>query len=186
MAKRERLTDEDTGPTNSELLDQYRRLLKIDKHAIDEELMRQPTLYREVGDHYTLAVSQKDQAEAELKRIAATLDREIRDNMDPGEKKITEAGILAEIQTHADHRRQQRKIAYWRETASFWLNLKESFHQRSYMLREMTGLWISGYFADSSAGKDRRELREQAGTKNKEKVREARREKGAGFSDRNY
>lgn len=157
----------------------YQQSLKIDKNNLDEMLIEQPQLFNDVSEQAALATSRADQAKDDLKRTEARLFMQTRRKFMDNNEKATEAVINAAVTKHS-----KRKEAYtaWIEAqreASEWDALKGSFLQRSFVLRDLCGLYISGYYGESSvAGSTRKmddaqhESRVDAMNKAREKARE--------------
>lgn len=138
-------------------LDDYRKMLKIDRHNLDEELIQQASHFMGVAEAFALAVSKREFAKEEVNRVAARLYVRFRKNQAEGEK-VTEAQINAKISKHEDHIAARDGYKQASEDADRWLALKEAFHQRSFMLRELARLYDAGYWQpNSSAGKSPRD-----------------------------
>lgn len=129
-------------------LDEFRDYLLIDKHALDEELAQQPSLFEKVGDACAEAIAVKDAAKEELADVDAILFNLIK-KKEAGNR-ITEAAIKSRVQAHSKHKAAFAKYLTAKMRADKLANLKESFHQRSYMLRELAGLAVANYFEGSS------------------------------------
>lgn len=169
-------------------LDNYRELLKIDKQSLDEELVRHPVLFDEVSQEYVLAVSLQDQAKEAIRPQDAGIDLEVREEAKKNKEKITEAEILALVQSSRDHTHVVQSYLEAKFKAEGWGALKEAFHRRGYMLRDLVSLYISGYFSERSISvgedasdiisrkardknKDARRTREEKDQKLKKKAR---------------
>jgi hypothetical protein len=130
---------------------QLEELLKINTLDLDQALIEQPEAFYRISQAYTQAVSIRDQAHENCKRVDAEVDLAIRDHLAQQGLKTTEKVIDSEVKTNDDHIEAYREYLEAKTTAEKLQALKESFIQRSYMLRELCGLHISGYsVADSS------------------------------------
>lgn len=120
--------------------------LAIDRHALDDELIKQPGLYYRIGEAYAEAVAIRDTKKEALSTVDAELDAELRKS---GEK-LTESKIQAQIQIHPKH---QEAFIHFNEAkwaADKLGALKEAFHTRGYMLRDLVALHTTGYFQSDS------------------------------------
>lgn len=129
-------------------LEEFRGYLRIDKHALDQELAEQPGLFEKVGEAHALAVADKDAAKEELANVDARLDGIIRKSA--GDKRVTDTAIKNRIQAHSKHRNAFAAYLTAKMRADQIAALKDAFHSRAYMLRELAGLAVSNYFETSS------------------------------------
>lgn len=123
-------------------------LLAIDRHDLDIEISRQPTLYMEICDAQVMAVSRSDAAYDEVKRVAAEVDLRIREEHE-GER-ITEKQVEALVQTSEDYVNARQDYRDKKYLADRLTALKESFYQRSFMLRDLASITVAGSYANSS------------------------------------
>ena len=137
----------------SETIDTFRDLLKIDKLGLDEALMEQADIYYRVSEHYALAISRRDAAKDECKRVEARVYRELKADAAEDGVKMTEAAAMQAIEEEDEVIDAKVEYLKHKEAADLWLAMKESFHQRSYMLREMVQLFVSNYYIDSAVNK---------------------------------
>ena len=131
-------------------IDALRAGLKIDKLALDEELIRQPSLFYEVSEAVTAAIAHRDFLKDELASIDAALDGVARAKLDKMHDKVTEAMVKGFIQTNPKHEKAFADYCKAKTEADQLLALKEAFHQRSYMLRELCSLFVANYYERSS------------------------------------
>jgi hypothetical protein len=127
-------------------IEEFRRYLEIDKSALDDEVVRQPSLFYEVSEAYAEAAAARDQFKEQLAGIDAELDKRFRKDG----VKATEGQIKAQIQSYRAH---QEAFDDWldaKETADKLQALKDAFQQRSYMLRDLVSLHNANYFEESS------------------------------------
>lgn len=129
------------------LLEELRQQLKIDQDALDEVVIQQPVLFDKVAEQYTLLISQRDEAKAEVEELYAELDGEIRAK---AKEKLTNPEIDAKISRNTTYRREEKRYQRLVSEAARWATLRESFMQRSFMIRELCGLYSSGYWGQSS------------------------------------
>lgn len=136
--------------------------LKIDKHALDDELIEQPQRYRDVSEAYALAISRRDMAKDELKTTEARLYVEIKRNNDKSGDKCTNDMLNALVQSNS--KRATVAKAYFDAAleADKWEALQNAFDQRSFVLRSLVSLHLGSYFSESSASSPQaRELQDR-------------------------
>ena len=153
------------------------RQLMIDKHKLDDELIQQPDRYRSAAEHYAMAVSLRDEAKDKMKVVEAQLYLKHRQSFDAKDKKPTEAEVNAMVtvdplRIKARNEHLQRQLA-----ADQWEALKDSFSQRSYVLKDLVALHLAGYFASSSVSAPANDVLEARADKAKRAMAERARER---------
>ena len=133
-------------------ISEFEAALQIDRHNLDTEIERQPNLYYEVASEAARAISRRDQIDKNLKYVEAELDGKIRRKFDKNNKSFTEAMVKATILKHDDHKEATKKLIIARRNAEIVGALRDAFRQRSYMLRDLVELHISGYYTSASIG----------------------------------
>lgn len=126
-----------------EMLDQLQEQLAIDRDDLDSSLADQPNLYFHVADVYSRALADREKAQSELSKMKAKIDNEIRYRIAEEGVKRTEGSIEKEMK--GDERYHEAR-AEWEDRAALaerWGALKESYQQRSFMLRELVQLYIA-------------------------------------------
>lgn len=125
--------------------------LTIDKHALDEELIRQPQYFSDVSDEYALAISERDLAKDELKAEDARLFLLHKRKAEEDGEKTTQDLLNARVAADPAHARAFARSLAANVTAARWDGLKESFGQRSHALKDLAKLYETGYFGGPSA-----------------------------------
>ena len=128
--------------------DEFRQYLKIDKHALDQELEEQPMLLFQISEAYVQAAAERDMLKEQLATADAKLDNKIR--MDYGDTKYTEAMVKNSIQTDKKHDAAMLKYLDAKKQADLLLALKEAFQSRGYMIRDLCSLYNANYFEEAS------------------------------------
>jgi len=131
-------------------MEELKKYLSIDKKALDDEVSNQATLFFNVAEAAISATAKRDAWKEELSQAEAKLDLQFREEFEEAKTKYTESQIKSLIT--ADPDRCKINEAYLKAKAECeGLNaLKEAFHQRGYMLRDLCQLYIANYFEDSS------------------------------------
>lgn len=141
----------DPGAETSKILLALRGSLRIDRDDLDTCLINQPDLYYHVSVEYTRAVAARDEVKLELEELHAVLDKEVRSAAAKLDEKITEARVQNEILLKPRYRELRQLLLERTEEVGQWSALKEGFHQRSYMLRELVGLCIAEGYDNAGA-----------------------------------
>lgn len=129
-------------------INEFRAYLSIDKSSLDDEVIRQPSLFFEVSEAYVEAAAERDYAKEDLANIDAVLDSSIRKKL--SDKKPTEGAVKGLVQCSEEHSKAMRVYLEAKQLADKFAVLKDAFQQRSYMLRDLVSLHTSNYFQDSS------------------------------------
>lgn len=125
-------------------LEMLREQLQIDRDDLDTGLVEQPDLYYHVAEAFVLAVAKRDEAKLDLEQATADLDKQFREaaaEADPPEK-LTEAAITRKLASAPRIQTLERGLLRLRVEADKWQALKESFQQRSFMLRELVAIFV--------------------------------------------
>jgi DNA repair exonuclease SbcCD ATPase subunit len=126
------------------------KMLKIDPLALDKALIEQPQVFWEVSERLSNTISEADAIKSELKELDGSLYLEIRSEYERSGEKFSEAKINSEVLSDS----QRLEVSTIHNDLCGIVNLlsalKESFNQRSYMLRELTRLHVTDYHAASS------------------------------------
>ena len=127
-------------------IEEYRAHLKIDRGRLDDMLVEQPVLFHDVSDAYALAVSQRDMAREDQKRVSARAVGAVREALSVEGIKPTVSLTDERLEQNESHieARDRYKSAAMR--ADRLLALKEAFQQRSYMLKDLAGLYTASYY----------------------------------------
>src|SRR5262245_60487863 len=138
-------------------LEEYQAALQFDQHALDEALVEQPSLFFEVARKFAVLISQRDQAEQAVKVVRAQVGLEVRREAQYEEDKVTVAEVEARVAAHRDVLEAQKVHHELAADAGTWGALKEAYQQRSYAIKSMVDLHVTGYFGatGSSSGSAR-------------------------------
>lgn len=124
--------------------------LTINVNALDEELVANPALVQSANDKYAEAVSVRDAKKEHLDTVEAELDSLVRITLAEVGEKVTEATVKAGIQVHT---KRQKAFFEWNEAklaAAKAYAMVEAVSARSDALKELSKLYVSGYFAIDS------------------------------------
>lgn len=153
MAKKR--TKLNRNPEYLETQERLRSMLRIDKHDIDNEIEKQPSLFFEISQEVTASAARRDYLKEQLQRVDAKLDSKYRRKAVKQNTKFTESQIAHMIILDDEHVEAANALIDARQHADTLQALKESFHQRSYMLRDLSSLFIANYYERSSLKSDK-------------------------------
>jgi len=111
--------------------------LVIDEDNIDESLVDQPGYFDQVAKAHAASNANYEERKLELKELLAELDGDIRRRAIEAEEKLTEKQLENRITGLPRVKDKSREVLAAKRVADDWATLKESFQQRSYMLREL-------------------------------------------------
>lgn len=131
---------------------EFRKYLEIEKSTLDDEIVRQPSLFFEVSEAFALAAAERDVLKDSIATIDANLDAEVRASF--GDAKVTEAMVKSKVQANPEHEKAFTNWLTAKEQADLLGALKEAFQQRSYMLRDLVSLYTANYFEQSAIKTD--------------------------------
>ena len=131
-------------------LDDFKRYLVIDKHQLDVEVSQQPELFYAVAEISAKYSGIASTAKAEMEESYASVSMEIRDELSTSGAKTTEKIIEHMADSNQAYCRKVRAYVVAKEVADAWQALVNAFNQRSHMLRELSNLYISGYYQSTS------------------------------------
>ena len=146
-----------TGSELDEFVERKSEMLRIDKHALDDELQEQPNTFFEVSDRLALEISRRDAAKTELQTVESIADKNIRWVASQENKKLTVQEIAAEVARDEEVINADRRVRDLSYNVNRLSALKEAFAQRAYALKDLASLYGANYFQASSVSgaKDR-------------------------------
>lgn len=137
-------------PVNDVELAHYEANLRIDKYQLDDDVSAQPRLAEEVADRYALAKSIRDDVKDRLKTVEAELSLEFRAEFaGNGAKAPSETQLAQMVQVHSRRKAAFKNFVEAERMAAKLEGMKDSYKDRSFMLREMCGLELAAYFGKS-------------------------------------
>lgn len=156
-------------------LKELKKGLAIDKYELDEELIRQPSKFNEASELAVAASARRDFLKEECSRIDAELYAEHRRRLEKLHGKATEKQLEHAVILDKKHKAASEAFIKAKELADLAQSLKDTFHQRRYMLQELSGLFVANYFESSSANSAN--MREYKANKARDGMAEARKRK---------
>lgn len=119
--------------------------LRIDRHALDDELMRQPHTYHEAAKASAIALSRRDKAKDWVKRAEAKAYGRVRARLEASGAKVTEPLIAAQIELDPEVIEGKDALVAAGREASLWEVLSDAWLQRSYALKDLVQLHTTAY-----------------------------------------
>jgi hypothetical protein len=178
MKPRQRIEDEKPQASNDVEIGVFESQLEINKYDLDTEVSKQPRIAEQVGERYAMAKSLRDQAKDDLKTVAAERAIEIRAQRDRDGEKITDKIIEDLVQIDQFRKKAFKRYVEAERYMTHLEELRDSFRERGFMLKEMCNLWHSSYFDDPSHRKpDSAAARNDEYEANKARLNEQRRER---------
>lgn len=126
---------------------EFRERLKIERDDLDTEVAQQPFLFMQIGEEYTMLVSQRDKMKEEVDNLYAFILMQVRSKK--AEEKMTNADADARVSVDPSYQLKVREYHQLNGEVAKWGALREAFAQRGYMLRELCGLYASGYWSST-------------------------------------
>jgi len=133
-----------------ELVEDLKTNLFIDKNALDDVLVEQPSLIFKIGEQYSYAVDRRDALKDQLARTLAKLSEEIRELSADVKPKITEGCINNRAIQKQEYIEVADEFRKAKMEAAILGELKESFVQRSFMVKDLVNLYVNEYFMNKS------------------------------------
>lgn len=156
-----------------------RAYLAIDKYSLDDEIVKQPRLYEEIGEACALASAEHDYAKDGLNRLYAELATKHRKKIENTTgARATEAQVNAAVISDKKHVDASNKRIEAKQRLDELSAVKEAFHQRSYMLRDLSALYIANYYEKSTIV-DSNSVKDVKARKSIDKMDQARKAKGS-------
>lgn len=122
----------------------YRRILRVDKHCLDDALETQSQIQDEISSELAQATSRMNLAKDQLDRKTADVIAELKE----GKVSETLAAGLA--------KKDQRRLDLWRvyqdarEEHEQWVGLYDAWQRRGYSIKTLAELYVAQYFAVTS------------------------------------
>lgn len=131
-------------------IEYYVGQLAIDKFNLDSCIEMQAGLFNEIAVELAEAISQRDFLKKDYEDVQAEVGAEVRMEAKTSNNKMTDKAVCECIAEDKDVKQAYSDFLDSKRMVDLWSSLKESFLQRSYMIKELAGLYIAGYFADKS------------------------------------
>lgn len=151
-------------------IEQYRAMLCVNKHRLDDELEIQPEIMDHISTQVVIRNNRLIESKDDLARVEGRLSDDVREN----EPKAGVAFIEARV------RRDPERIQAWQRYQSAradyesWQGLLDAWKQKGYSIKTLADLYSANYFSlNSTQISDRQRRREQEGDENRAALRRA-------------
>jgi hypothetical protein len=148
--------------------------IKLDRNALDVAAEEQAQIFLEVAQQHVLACSRRDEAKDDIARIDASLARDFRAQCEEQKIRATEALISDHVLQHQSHISAAATLRLHRIEADQWGALREAFDQRMRMIKELVGLYASGYYSEGGTIGPRNAIRDAIAENARQKLDEGR------------
>jgi len=128
----------------------YEARLVINKFRLDDDIERQSIHFYDIASKTANALAERDALKAELAEHEGTVYLEIKQECAENGTKTTETMLHNMVLESSIYQQANKDYLEAKAMADKWFVLKEAFVQRGFMLREMAGLYVSGYFSEFS------------------------------------
>lgn len=131
-------------------IDEFRKYLEIDRSSLDDEVRRHASLLFKVSEAMVEAIAKRDYFKEHLASMDAKIDQELRADFEDKGDKYTESQIKSLILTDKERCGVNAKLLEAKAEADKLIALKDAFHQRGYMIRDLCSLYVANFYEDSS------------------------------------
>lgn len=159
-------------------LESLKEGLLIDKWSLDEELIRQPSMYWNISDIVVKSINLRDTHKNLIDEAISEVDALIRAEALASGDKLTETALKARVDASPRIVKMRRNYLELKLQADAYAALKEAYAQRAYVLKDLVALYTSGYFQTSSVQGSKHSLDDKKAEVIKKKAGELRRERG--------
>lgn len=146
---------------DQETYDELTDGLRIDRDALDVELIQQANAFFHASEGAAYAESIRDRKKLELDKVVAELDQDIRDNMVSDGERITEGKVTQQIQREQDYLRAALELNKSSHNMKSWESLKNAYRMRAEMLKSLVSLNNSNYYGEVTGAAERQISRER-------------------------
>ena len=122
--------------------DQFRAMLRVNKHRLDDELEIQAELLEKIGVECARQNSRQIDLKAKLEQIVGRLSEDIRDD----EPKLTVGAVEAKVKREQDYQDAWTSYQSARAEHERWTVLQEAWRQRGFSIKTLADLYGSEYF----------------------------------------
>lgn len=137
--------------------DQYRRMLLVNKHRLDDELEVHAEILERIGDECVRLEARSLQLKDDLARTEARLTEDYREDG----SKITKDQVEAKVIRDRDRIRAFEAHQIARVEHQRWERLYEAWKARDYAVRKLADLFGNQYFANDPVVSRERKRRDE-------------------------
>ncbi len=141
-----------TREDRQDLLVELEDALGISKENLDEHISTHSEIFYQVGKIVAVLASRRDKEKQNRDNVESQVDLNIRQQALSDSIKITEREIDARKNLNKEVQESRDAVLDLGEEINIWGALKEAYGHRNYMLKEITALYVTEYYATQSAG----------------------------------
>lgn len=131
-------------------IDEFRKYLEIDGASLDDEVRRHASLLFKISEAMVEAIAKRDYFKEHLASMDAKIDQDLRASFEEDGVKYTESQIKSLILIDKTRCAINAKLLEAKAEADKLIALKDAFHSRGYMIRDLVSLYVANYYEDSS------------------------------------
>lgn len=132
-------------------LDTFRRLLRVNKNRLDDELELQADVMDRLSERIAKLVVRSEEAENDLKLTEARLFRDLKD----GDEKMTDKAAESAVRRHQERARAFKAVLDASHELRLWQGLYEAWKARGYSINKLCDLYAAQYFTKDAHISDR-------------------------------
>jgi|PlaIllAssembly_1097288.scaffolds.fasta_scaffold00376_8 hypothetical protein len=119
--------------------------LVLDKHTLDDTIEEHSLLFDKVAEMAANSASLRDELKRRMEEVYAKRARYYRSTTT--QERVTEGRIAEATELDPEYMKVKDQYYAEKENAALWQAKKESYSQRSHMIRDLCDLYSAGYFA---------------------------------------
>lgn len=141
---------------------EFENALRIDEHALDQELVRQPDLFYRVAKYLALVTSRRDAKKQHVAEVEAQVDQDLRETAAKHKEKTTETDIKNMIRLDDSVIKVSTELLTLNRKVGDAAALKEALQAKGYALKELVNLYVNNYYHQNMDGTARAALSDRA------------------------
>ena len=151
-------------------LDQYRKMLHVNKNRLDDELEMQSDFMMRISSQVVALNS----SFLEQKDLLAQLEGRIAEDVKEGDLKLSLSAIDAKVKRDANRIKSWQKLQACRAELEEWQGLLDAWKQKGYSIKTLSDLYAAQYFSvDSTRVSERQQKRDEEGDQRRGAMRRA-------------
>lgn len=151
-------------------LDQYRKMLQVNKNRLDDELEIQPDFMMRISSQVVTLNSRMIEHKDNLAQLEGRIAEEVKE----GDPKLSLPVIDAKVKRDVNRIRSWQKLQACRAELEEWQGLLEAWKQKGYSIKTLADLYAAQYFSvDSTRISDRQQKRDEEGSQMRGALRRA-------------
>lgn len=129
--------------------DEFREMLKVDKHNLDGEFVDFPFNYQEICEICSELYQKYDRKKTKFTADQINIAEDIRNKSD---EKISDTKMALILPADPVYQEMQEEVADAKALYDKWSNLRGSMDHKSRAIKELANLFIAGYWVVTAGG----------------------------------